>query len=189
MMLAGYKKIIFHLHRLDFQHYSVQLRVANAADLLLCLCILCLSLWQQVWPPASRWRSCERCLSGSPCSTSVTMASSKRSDTLPLWWASSTQIAIFNFHLMYRVWCQTYFLVIYHLCSAAWSFDATVRLLTRVPDLNQICCHPSYLAAVAIGTRMVQMVALLFDKKPSPHLIYHPFRGLGRFVSQLLMLS
>lgn len=106
---------------------------------LLCLCVLCLSLWQQVWPLASRWRSCERCLSGSPCSTSVTMASSKRSDTLPLWWASSTQIAILTFHFMYRVRCWNYLLVIYHLCSAAWSFALLSSIINGTNGGSVIC--------------------------------------------------
>lgn len=65
------------------------------------LYVLCLSLWLQVWPPASRWRSCEHCLSGSPCSTSVTVELSRRSDIPPLWWASlsshlSTAFLLFN---------------------------------------------------------------------------------------------
>lgn len=45
-----------------------------------------LSLWQQVWHRASRWLSCEHCLSGSPYSTSVTMGLWRRSNMLPFWY-------------------------------------------------------------------------------------------------------
>lgn len=47
-----------------------------------------LSRWQQVWHRASRWRSCEHCLSGSPYSALVTMGLWRRSNTRPFWYES-----------------------------------------------------------------------------------------------------